>query len=132
MEKENTYIVEVSFETVVVKDQDTDEERQVLELHTEVATFKDFNKSEAKQRAQNFFDKTVRYGLTKSGGSVIKALVPANSIKNIALVDYTKYLEEVEAANLKTGTGAIPANVEEMAKVATVDTEVRSNELPAV
>jgi tRNA nucleotidyltransferase/poly(A) polymerase len=61
MEKEHTYIVEISFETVVVKDHGEPTEHQVLELHTEVATFKDFNKSDAKKRAQDFFDRTIRY-----------------------------------------------------------------------
>lgn len=98
MEKEAVYIVEISFEAVVVRDRGTENERQELELRTEVASFKDFNKSEAKKRAQDFFDRTIRYGLTKTGKSVVKAVVPPNAIKNIALVDMALFEEEMQEA----------------------------------
>lgn len=128
MEKEHIYLVEVTFEAVIVADRGQGTERQYLELRTEVATFKDFNKSEAKKRAQDFFDRTLRYGLSKTGESVIKAIVPPNAIKNIALVDYEKFQEEMERIReLESSTGLVSTDVETVAEPAEVALEVGSD-----
>lgn len=131
MEKEHVYLVEVTFEAVAVE-----ENVQTLKLQTEVATFKDFKKSEAKRRAQDFYDRVIRYGLSKSGGSVVKAQVPPNCIKNIALVDYDKYQEDAAvmmeqaqamAQESEASAGLVTPDVEASAEPADIALEVGSN-----
>lgn len=93
--EEYKYLVEVVYEEVIVEDNGTPDMRQSTKLSTQVFTFAGQNKSVAKQDADRFFDKTLRYGLTRKGGSIIKSLVPAHCIKNIGMVDFNLYTEEM-------------------------------------
>jgi hypothetical protein len=89
MTNEQIYILEVVYEQVV----ETGDGRH-LELAVDSFTFKNASKDIAKRDVDREFDRILRYGLKKSGGSIIKLIIPPSSIKNIGIVDYNKWVEE--------------------------------------
>ncbi len=97
MNKEKTiynYLVEVAFEQVIVENNGLPNVDKKIDINTEIFSFSDEKKSVAKMNAQKFFDKTLRYGLERSGGSIVKSVITPNSIKNIGIIDFNLYQEE--------------------------------------
>lgn len=149
--KKYTYLVEVIFEYVDVSNPNTPEMERILKVGVEIFFFAEEKKSEAKQNAQKFYDKTLRYGLERKGGSVVKSLIAPNCIKNIAIVDFEMYkaeqdtiqqamaeamAQEAKAAeeaaasageSVEATSTPIPSQVEGVAEAAAVNMDVAAN-----
>lgn len=110
-QKQYTYLVEVVYDNVVVENNGEADMHKFIELDTQVFSFTDTNKSVARQNAAKFYDEVVRYGIKRSGGSIIKSVVPPSAIKMVGLVDLEKWQEEQEAFKSKAVASLVPSDM---------------------